>query len=405
MATCRLGTRLHRILAFCLAAIMAALTGMAHAGSDRHDHHGWKGRGPLILKKEGNFFVGGEYNARNQMVGQMYVEYSIPKHRKYKYPIILVHGGGQIGSGWNETPDGREGWTQYFLRRGFAVYVVDQPARGRSPYNSDFGPLSDAFDAVAAQNLWAAPARAMLWPAASLHTRWVGPAVPGDPTFDQFMRAQSDALPLMPLDLQERLTANGIIALLDRIGPSILIPHSQPGWPAWLVADQRPHLVKGLVQIEPGGPPVHALAPLFPSVKINYGITNNPITYKPAVTDPSQLRFEQRPINDRWVDSCWLQKEPARKLPNLRKMPIMLLSSPASYNTLWDPCLHAYLDQAGVRHTWLKLEDIGIHGNSHFMFIEENSDQVAGVVLKWLKRNVLHKHHGHRGDHRHGRDD
>src|SRR5688572_8164895 len=124
MATCRLGTRLHRILAFCLAAIMAALTGMAHAGSDRHDHHGWKGPGPLILKKEGNFSVGGEYNARNRMVGQMYVESSIPKHRKYKYPIILVHGGGQIGSGWNETPDGREGWTQYFLRRGFAVYVV-----------------------------------------------------------------------------------------------------------------------------------------------------------------------------------------------------------------------------------------------------------------------------------------
>ena len=51
------------------------------------------------------------------------------------------------------------------------------------------------------------------------------------------------------------------------------------------------------------------------------------------------------------------------------------------------------LRQAGVRHTWLKLEDIGIDGNSHFMFIEENSDQVAGVVLNWLHRHVLRKPH------------
>jgi len=67
---------------------------------------------------------------------------------------------------------------------------------------------------------------------------------------------------------------------------------------------------------------------------------------------------------------------------------VLLLTAPSGYNTEWDPGTHAYLEQAGVKHTWLKLEDIGIHGNGHFMFIEKNSDQIAGVVLKWIERNV-----------------
>jgi pimeloyl-ACP methyl ester carboxylesterase len=344
-------------------------------------------REPLVIDKQGNFFVGGYYNARDEFVGQMYVEYQIPQRRTQKYPIILVPGGGQIGSGWWTTPDGREGWAQYFLRRGYAVYVVDQAARGRSAYNSDLGPLSDAFNVLGAQQLWAAAERFNLWPAARLHTQWVGPAVKGDPTFDQFMKSQSDWLPLGSNALQTQLTRDGLIALVDQIGPAILVPHSQPGWPAWEVADRRPNKVKALVQIEPGGPPVFALAPLFPAVEIPWGLTYDQLGYSPAVSNPSELKFVQVAVNYPDVGTCWLQAEPARQLPRLR-MPILLLSSPAGYNTLWDPCTHEYLKQAGVEHTWLKLQDTGIHGNGHFMFIEKNSDEVAGVVLDWIENHV-----------------
>lgn len=131
---------------------------------------------PLDIAEQGNFFVGGQYSADDEIVGQMYVEYQIPEHRTHRYPIIFVHGGGQIGTGWWRTPDGREGWAQYFLRRGYAVYVVDQPARGRSAYNSDLGPINDPFNVLAAQQLWAAPERFNLWPAASFHANgWAGP--------------------------------------------------------------------------------------------------------------------------------------------------------------------------------------------------------------------------------------
>ena len=345
---------------------------------------------PQNIDKQGNFFVGGTQNANGRWSGQMYVEYQIPQPQKHKDPLVFIHGGGQIGSFWWITPDGRPGWAQYFLRQGYAVYVVDVPARGRSAYNSQLGALNDPTDVTTAQRLFVAPERYNIWPAAALHTQWVGPAVPGDPTFDQFMKAQSDAL-ADGFGGQEKLTANALIALLNRIGPAILVPHSQATFASWIAIDQHPDLVKALVDLEGGGPPVRFGPPLVPQpgIPLPYGLTVNPITYSPPVSDPSQLQFAQAAINDRYVQSCLLQVEPARKLPNLQKVPILMLSSEAGYNTMWDPCTNAYLDQAGVTHTWIGLPDIGIPGNAHFDFIERNSDQVAGVVLGWLKMRGL----------------
>jgi pimeloyl-ACP methyl ester carboxylesterase len=346
-------------------------------------------RPPLVIQKMGNFFVGGDYSTRNdttRFVGQMYVEFAIPDQLTHRYPIVFVHGGGQIGSGWWRTPDGRQGWALYFLRRGYAVYVVDQPARGRSPYNSELGPLGDPAPVLRSQQLWAAPERFELWPAARLHTRWVGSAEPGDRTFDQFMRSQSDAIANIP---QQTLTADALIALLKRIGPAILVPHSQPGWAAWRVADFRPDLVKGLIQLEPGPPARLEANPPFGAFEVPWGLSYDPLAYSPHVSDPSQLQFVEVPVtDDPYVKSCWLQAEPARELPHLQQVPILLLTSEAGYNTLWDPCTHRYLEQAGVEHTWIRLPEIGIHGNGHFYFIEENSNEVAGVVRKWLASHV-----------------
>ena len=339
---------------------------------------------PIVIAKQGNFFVHGHYSPSGEVVGQMYVEYQIPKDQKHRYPMVFIHGGGQIGAGWWQTPDGREGWAQYFLRRGYAVYVVDVPGRGRSAYNSALGPLNDPSNTLRAQQLWAAHERFDLWPAADLHTRWVGTPEPEDPTFDQFMRSQSDAV----AQDQEERTMRAMVRLLDRIGPSILVPHSQPGMASFRIADRRPNKVKAILQLEPGGPPVFGFAPLFGPVPIAWGLTQGPITYSPAVSDPSELSFEQVPITDPYVESCWVQTEPARQLPNLQGIPILLLTSESGYNTLWDPCTHAYLEQAGVETTWIRLEELGIHGNGHFYFIEENSDQVAGVVHNWLETHV-----------------
>src|SRR5262245_32193512 len=149
---------------------------------------------PIVTKEQGNFFVGGTRNAAGRLVGQMYVEYQVPQNPK-EIPIVLIHGGGQIGVGWNQTPDGRDGWRQYFLRHGYTVYVVDQPGRGRSSYDSDMGTINNAANVLRVQMLFASPEKFPgMWPAAYKHTRWVGPATEGDPTFEQFMSSQSDSV-------------------------------------------------------------------------------------------------------------------------------------------------------------------------------------------------------------------
>lgn len=93
-------------------------------------------KAPIVLKKQGYFYVGGTYDNPTEptyMHGQMYVEYQIPVKAR-KYPLIFIHGGSHTGVGWQTTPDGRPGWADYFVRRGWKVYNVDQPGRGRSNY-------------------------------------------------------------------------------------------------------------------------------------------------------------------------------------------------------------------------------------------------------------------------------
>src|SRR5438874_11629376 len=99
---------------------------------------------PLSIAQQGYFFVGGKYstvNDRQVMTGQLYVEFQIPTKQTHPYPIVMVHGLGQTGSNFTGTPDGREGWAQFFLKQGYAVYVVDQPGRGKAAYDADrYGP-------------------------------------------------------------------------------------------------------------------------------------------------------------------------------------------------------------------------------------------------------------------------
>src|SRR5882762_10809983 len=101
---------------------------------------------PLNLARDGFFSVGGKtttVNGKSYVVGQMYVEMRIPQKQTHPYPIIMVHGGTRTGTTYTGTPDGRESWAQYFARRGYAVYVVDQPGRGRSGYLTEaYGPQS-----------------------------------------------------------------------------------------------------------------------------------------------------------------------------------------------------------------------------------------------------------------------
>ncbi len=96
---------------------------------------------------------------------------------------------------------------------------------------------------------------------------------------------------------------------------------------------------------------------------------------------------EDKPERPGYV-RCWAQPEPARKLVNLQSTPILIVTSEASYHASYDHCTVRYLDRAGVKSTFVRLEDVGVQGNGHMMMLEKNSDAIAGVMADWLDRTL-----------------
>jgi pimeloyl-ACP methyl ester carboxylesterase len=356
---------------------------------------------PLVIATQGYFFVGSQYYTASDgqfMKDQMYVEYQIPKHVTHPYPIVLIHGGGLTGTYMMGTPDNRPGWSTFFLANGYAVYVVDQTGRGKSAYHADaYGPLSRG-NALGIQQRFSAFELYNMWPRAHLHTQWPGSGLIGDPIFDQFYASEVEGI--ASSTVQQSTIQAASAALLDRIGPAIILTHSQSGPYGWLITDARPSLVKGLLQVEPSGPPLTSVTFLGPPtwftdgpVQAAWGITAIPMTYSPAVTDPSQLTLVKQAVADNpLVVRCWRQAEPARQLPNLTHTPILIVTSDAGYHSAYDHCTSEYLTQAGVENTHVYLGDVGIHGNGHMMMIETNNLDIAGFMLNWLEENVERGH-------------
>ena len=171
--------------------------------------------------------------------------------------------------------------------------------------------------------------------------------------------------------------------------------HSQGGAFGWPVADARPDQVKAILAIEPNGPPGRALdfigAPDWfkeGKLALTYGITSVPLTYAPALADASELKFvkEDKPDGP-GLATCWKQAEPARQLVNL-KMPIMVLTSEASYHAPYDHCTVKFLQQAGVKPAFIRLADLGIKGNSHVLMLEKNNKEIAAVIAGWLDKTA-----------------
>ncbi len=380
-----------------LAALVALLAAPPVEAAAAAKARAAKPVGPLVIATQGYFFVGGQYTTTKDgqiMAGQMFVQYQIPQQRKHRYPIVMWHGGGQTGANFLGTPDGRPGWADYFLRQGYAVYVVDQPARARSGYFTEpYGPTRRP-NAAAMSERFTAPGIPKLYPQAALHTQWPGNGVAGDPGFDQFFASQVEDL--ASVLMIEDLNRSAGIALLDKIGPAILLTHSQSGPFGWALADARPQLVKGVVAIEPNGPPFYENTLIGPpdwfkdgNLARAWGITRLPLAYDPPAEEPKDLGMTRQEAADAPnLVRCWLQDTPARQLVNLRSVPILIVVSEASHHAPYDHCTSKYLAQAGVKHSLVRLPEAGIKGNGHMMMLEKNNLQIAALLQGWIAKNI-----------------
>jgi hypothetical protein len=339
----------------CSAAVLALATAPALA-------HGDSKREPLVIEKQGSFAAGGTFIKQEgtfdptsaSPVGMTlygdhaYVQYQIPVNAR-KNALVMWHGGGQMGKTWEQTVDGREGYQSIFLRRDFPVYILDQPRRGRAG-NTTVG--TNLVPTPSNETLFMAW-RLGVWP--NLYPNSQFPK--GPEALEQFWRMMTpDTGPGT-----NSVIVPAVTAAIDKIGPSVLLTHSASGLPGWLAGAATSN-IKGIYAYEPTGY-------VFPEGEVPPTMGGIAGT---AVPLADFLKLTKIPIVI--IHGDFNDRVPSG--------PPRLANSKAFVDLI---------NAHGGNATNIVLPDIGIRGNSHVMMLEENNDQVADVVSKWLKKNRLDK--------------
>ena len=330
------------------------------------------------------FYVGGQYggeDGRHFLCHQMFVEAYIPKEVTQPYPLIFFHGAGQTNVNWLITPDGRMGWADYFVSRGFAVYLAEQPARARSAYHPSVdGPSTFHSTEIMTSRFIGSNGG---WPQSEKHTQW-----PGDPEDEAAIQFLSAAVEYLPSNRDSQaLVLRAGVELLKLVGPAVLITHSQAGPFGWLLADACPELVKGIVAFEPGGPPFSA-DPTAAKAK-NYGPADLPLHFEPEVTSPDDFKLEWLPAPEADQKGGWiLRDDDGHSLPRLAGIPILIATAEASYHAQYDHLTARVLAQLGAANDHVYLGNVGLCGNGHMLMLEKNNLEIADFTINWLTDHV-----------------
>ncbi len=328
---------------------------------------------PLVIQDQGSFAVGGTmtqspgtFDASKPAppVGQTfrgdhaYAFYQIPANAR-KLPLVLWHGAGQFSKTWETTPDGREGYQTLFLRRGFSIYTIDQPRRGnagRSMVESTIVPTPD-------EQFWFGMFRIGLWP-----NYFPDVQFSKDPeALNQYFRSMTPNIG--PFDIN--VITDAVSALFDKIGPAILVTHSQSGGPGWVTAMKNPN-VRAVVAYEPGSNfvfPESELPPALPSA--------NGTLEGVAVPMSDFQKLTKIPIVIYYGDNIPEQPTSSPTEDNWRVRLAMA--------RLWRDAVNRH----GGDVTLVHLPDIGIRGNTHFPFSDLNNVQIADLMSEFLKKKAL----------------
>lgn len=179
----------------------------------------------IRIEEQGSFAVGGtvltDSLGHNYHGDHAYVFYQKPVDAR-KYPLVFAHGVGQFSKTWETTPDGREGFQNIFLRRGFSTYLVDQPRRGNAGRSTETVTISPVFD----EEEWFNRFRVGIYPdyfegVQFSHNKEV---------LNQYFRQMTPTIGSIDLNV----FSDAYAALFDKIGTAILVTHSQGGGVGWL---------------------------------------------------------------------------------------------------------------------------------------------------------------------------
>ncbi|HEU4617362.1 MAG TPA: alpha/beta fold hydrolase [Gammaproteobacteria bacterium] len=313
--------------------------------------------GQLVLRDLGEKFVGYTTEPADggslNVVNAMFVQYMLPANRRHKYPLVLIHGGGGQGTDWLQTPDGRDGWADYFVADGWDVYVVDRPGHGRSQSNKDCGNgmVGVGNTAIISRLSTSDPA---VWPGGA-----------PTPTNDAVVGWTSSSATAPYCG--DAVAAKTISALLDEIGPAILVAHSAGGGSTYRVPDLNAKNVAGIIAFEAAG-----------SNPAAAGFNGAPAPITNWKTEPA-LPKTFAPVDH---DGCPMQGENPSKLVSFADVPLVLVGSEMGLSKLADlKCQTAVWQQAGVDASYVYLPDRGVKGGGHFSMAQLDNAKSAKVFI------------------------
>lgn len=314
--------------------------------------------GGTVITSDGTFDVSNYYTSREgstSHVDHANVFYQIPENDS-ELPLVFLHGYGQSRMGWQTTPDGREGWSDMFLRKGHSVWLIDQPRRGEAGQTSAAGTISTE----PSDQTWYTQFRIGTYLNGEFTYNEGSQFPAGEETLDQFFRQMTPDTGMDSANgdqnIDNTVVAQAVAAAIDeayeRTGKdSILVTHSQGGMPGWETARYTDHIA-AIVAIEPG------LAPEVDS------------------EDYQALLGKQIPIAFYYGDYIG---DSFADVPAAGMWGMMASSA--------DTFTESYTAAGGIS-TVVHLPDEGITGNSHFMFQELNNDVIADHVENWIQENV-----------------
>ena len=369
---------------------------------------------PVTIEDQGSFFVGGmtkvtEHAAipfgppgqtppapvpQQITIGQMYVQFQIPQRKSGPgWPVIMVHGSTHTGAALESTPDGREGWFPYFVRKGVSTYIVDQSGRGRSGFDHSVLHEAEArinagdpkaatglipnFGRITDNGAWTAWFGHLLPAGSNIATGTlirhgdpadpekpadgrphVAPRFPMDAVAEYYKQLVPNAEVTLPgstcasctpqnLSPANTWTPQNLALLVERLGGAIVATHSQSGIMGHhmvrILKDRNNlHLVKGLITIEGG-----------------CSLPNSGL---------SAADFDA--------------------IPYLALKGDYTATSAQCQATVDAINARRSAKQGSARAEYLKLDEMGILGVTHMMMLDSNSNQIADLMIDWVAKHV-----------------
>lgn len=331
-----------------------------------------EGSGVISIREQGSFAVGGTVitnpgtfdpytrtpDGQTFHGDHAYVFYQIPDKAR-KLPLVFWHGIGQFSKTWETTPDGREGFQNIFLRRGFGVYVIDQPRRGnagRSTVEATITPTPD-------EQEWFGTFRLGIWP-----DYFPGVQFSKDPeTLNQYFRQMTPNIGSFDTDV----ITNASSELFNKIGEGVLVTHSHSGGFGWITAVKNSN-VKAIVSYEPGS------GFIFPEGEVPAPIPSSGGTLEArAVPLDDFMKLTEIPIMLYYGD--YIPEQPSDN-PGQDGWRARLEMA-----RLW----RDVVNQHGGDVTVIHLPEIGIKGNTHFPFSDLNNIEIADLLSDFLSDKGL----------------